>query len=223
MADVIAAVFVIRGLINLLLPFDEYYDFLGDTFPWLLNVLTVVVGIGIYKRTAWGYLAGLVICIITFVAEADRNALERWGSWIMSIILFMGLRKTEGFFTKAKNPDWWIALGVGVLLVGTGVYAAVQPSDYEVFEQRVNIALETMDISICNNMDNIRHKGQCILRLNFKLKDPSLCEIIDDEGSRNSCYAYIAMELSNVSYCEKITEEWIKNGCLEQGGVAVKW
>ncbi len=192
--DLIAAVFVLRGLINLLYPvffgssFNEYYEFLGDVYPLLLNLSSVAVGLGILKRTRWGYLSGLAVAAFSFLSQADPNDLERIGGHILSLLVFFGLMKTKSFFTERKRFDNLVAVAFTLILLGSAVWGATQPSKGEIYDYYRGLALEKNDPMICKKIGRESGVDQCITDVAVYMNNISICDIIRIKESRQICY-----------------------------------
>ena len=145
--DLIAAIFILRGLTNLLYPsffgspFNEYYDFLGDSYGILLNISSIIVGFGVYKRARWGYFSGLVVAGFSFLTQADFNDVERIAGQLLSLLCFLGLQKTKKFFSKEKWFDKVVAAGFALVLLGSAVYGIMQPSKEEIYDHYRSLAL----------------------------------------------------------------------------------
>jgi len=191
--DLIAAVFVLRGLVNLLSPvffgspFNEYYEFLGEVYPILLNLSSVAVGLGIMKRTRWSYLSGLVVAGFSFLTQADLNDVERIAGHILSLLCFLGLMKTKSFFIERKRFDKLIALGFVLILLGSAVWGVTQPSKGEAYDYYRDLALEKNDPTICKKIGRESGVILCIMETARLSGNETFCEIIENPKYKKLC------------------------------------
>lgn len=216
-----ALVFIGRGIVNLYFLFQgDHFDefFIGYYSQIILNFLFIVAGIGVFLRLDIGYLIGFLTLAIAFITQSDQNFSERTGGEIMSLFLLIGLWsgwKARKYVKKKLSKQ--VMLVVSVILIGTIIFEAVQPTTEDLYEKYRDLAIKEKDISICDKIRDDFYIGECTRRFmwEFKVKDSSLCDRLKDESAQGNCYITLVRITGDNVYCNKIKSEWLKENCLK--------
>ncbi len=75
---------------------------------------------------------------------------------------------------------------------------------------------ESIDFSLCNEMERINMREDCYLNLALKERDPSICGKIEREQPRDRCYVemvFLNEEEKDESICDKINNQYAKDLC----------
>ncbi|MFH0862301.1 MAG: hypothetical protein V1875_04645 [Candidatus Altiarchaeota archaeon] len=77
-------------------------------------------------------------------------------------------------------------------------------------------AIDTMDLSKCEPIGDVRLRSLCLSNVAQELKDPAPCAKITEPDVQAICYHKISKETSDKSLCEKIAIEAVRSLCLSQ-------
>jgi len=200
-----------RGLVNLFIPFDEY--FIGENASMLLNILTLLGGFGVLARTQWGFLLAFWMSLIALIAQSETNIMERTGGEIMSILLMGGLWKAYDLkkFVKGKY-DNKVAFVLILVVFGMIVADGLKPSPEEYAARVTKEAVEKGDWRVCERLEP-GYKDLCIKSYAVEKRNPEICGMVDTRWVKNECYTHVAIKTDNLQICDKIDKEDARGIC----------